>query len=138
MIGVFLYYGRAIDSKTLAAIGSISSNISTSQWKDIQFRTNHFLDYIATHPNAKIIYKKSDMHLWTHTDASYFTEPKARSRAGGYIFLSKKTTHPIDPSSPAPPDNGSILVIYKIIDTIMASAMEAEIGAALIHAKVSH
>eukprot|EP00979_Chaetoceros_neogracilis_P016968 scaffold10166_cov289-Chaetoceros_neogracile.AAC.1 len=58
VIGVFLYYGRAIDSTIQPAVGSISSSLSTGQWEDIKFRTNHFLDYMATHPNAKLIYKK--------------------------------------------------------------------------------
>lgn len=48
------------------------------------------------------------------------------------IFLNEKTNHPIDPISHAPSDNGAILIICKIIDTIMASAMEAEMGATFI------
>jgi len=106
VIGVFLYYGRAIDSTALAAIGS---NISTGQWEDIKFRTNHFLDYMVTHLDAKIVYKKSDMHLWTHTDASYLTEPKARSRAGGYHYFSDTPKLPILVDSPAPMYNHPVI-----------------------------
>ena len=35
-----------------------------------------------------ITYHSSDMFLATHSDASYLSEPKARSRAGSHFFLS--------------------------------------------------
>ena len=35
-------------------------------------------------------YHKSDMILRVHSDTSYLTEPKARSRAGGYFFMGNK------------------------------------------------
>ncbi len=50
-------------------------------------RVNHFLDYMWTHPDAKIRYSASDMILNVHSDESYLSAPKARSRAGGYFFL---------------------------------------------------
>ena len=53
-------------------------------------RARHLLDYMATHPDAKIRYKASDMVLNVHSDASYLSAPKARSRAGGYFFLGQK------------------------------------------------
>lgn len=49
-------------------------------------KITHFLDYATTHPDAEIVYKASDMHLWIHTNASYLTEPKARSRAGNIVY----------------------------------------------------
>jgi hypothetical protein len=95
VVGVFLFYGRAIDSTMLAAISSIACNLSTAQWTDMQHRINHFLDYAATNPDAALIYKASDMYFRIHTDASYLTESKARSRAGGYHFFSDKPLHQI-------------------------------------------
>jgi hypothetical protein len=77
VIGVFLFYGRAIDSTMLASIGSIACALSTSTWADLKQRVQHFLDYAASNPNAALVFKASDMHLWIHTDASYLTEPKA-------------------------------------------------------------
>ena len=135
--GLFQYYARSIDTTMLSTISSIATNMTTATKKDLDFRMNQFLDYAATHPDTRIRFIASEMQLWIHSDASYLSEPKARSRAGGYFFLSNKPTHPIDPNSPAPPDNGSILVICKIIDAIMASAMEAEIGAAFINTRES-
>ena len=50
-------------------------------------RVKQFLDYMYTHPDAKIRYRASDMILNIHSDASYLSATKARSRAGGYFFL---------------------------------------------------
>ncbi|KAJ1427502.1 hypothetical protein B484DRAFT_397167, partial [Ochromonadaceae sp. CCMP2298] len=44
--------------------------------------TEHLLRYAACHPDARITYYASDMRLITHSDASYLSETKARSRAG--------------------------------------------------------
>ena len=89
----------------------------------------HFLNYAATHPNAKIRYRASAMVLHVHSDASYLTEPEARSRAGGHHFLSDQASHP----NPTP--NGPILNIAKILRNVMSSAAEAEVGALFLNAK---
>ena len=45
---------------------------------------NAILDYVATQEEAVLTYHASDMKLAAHSDASYLSEPKARSRAGGH------------------------------------------------------
>ena len=135
LVGVFLYYARAIDNTMLASIGSIASSHSTSTWADIKYRALHFLNYAASHPNAAIRYTASQMQLWADSDASYLCESKARSRAGGYHFLSSKPSYPIRDSEFPPPHNAPIQVISKIIDTVMSSAQEAETGAGYINGK---
>ena len=82
------------------------------------------LDYVATHPDAVLTYSKSNMILAVHSDASYLTEPKARSRAGGHFFMSNQDKNP--------PNNGAVLNIAKIIKNVMTSAADAEIGALFI------
>ena len=67
------------------------------------------------------------MKLAAHSDASYLSEPKARSRAGGHFFLSS--------SAEIPPNNGAILNIAHIIKHVMASATEAELAALYIVAR---
>jgi hypothetical protein len=133
--GIFNYYARAIDNTMQTAVSSIASSISTSTWKDIRFRIDQFLDYAATHPDARIQYKASEMQLWIHTDASYLNESKARSRNGGYYYLSKKPKLPISPDDPPPPHNAPILVNSKIIDAVMSSVQESETGSGFINAK---
>ena len=81
----------------LHPIGSMATSLSTSQWAVLKPRITQFLNYAATHPNATIRYKKSDMHLWIHTYATYLSKPKARSRASGFHYFSDKSVLPIKP-----------------------------------------
>jgi hypothetical protein len=67
------------------------------------------------------------MVLAIHSDAGYLNEVKARSRAGGHFFLSSDVQNP--------PNNGAVLTIAQIIDAVMSSAAEAELGALFINAK---
>jgi hypothetical protein len=72
-----------------------------------------------------------------HSDASYLSASQARSRIGGYFFLSAK---PVDgqtapaPDSIPPPFNGPVHVNSTILKSVMASAAEAELGAVLYNA----
>ena len=52
-----------------------------------------FLNYSATHPDAVIEYRRIVMILYNVLDASYISEPEARSRSGGYFFLGKNPSH---------------------------------------------
>lgn len=135
VIGVFLFYARAIDATMLAAIGSIAAHMSTSTWREMKQKITHFLDYAATHPDAELVYHASDMHLWIHTDASYLTEPKARSRAGGYHYFSSKPKLPIHDHDPPPPHNHPVFVLCKIIEAVMSSTQESETGGGYMNAK---
>ena len=135
VIGVFLFYARAIDSTMLPSIGSIAAHMSTSTWREMKQKITHFLDYAATHPDAEIVYKASSMHLWIHTDASYLTEPKARSRAGGYHYFSSKPKLPIHENDPPPPHNHPVFVLCKIIEAVMSSTQESETGGGYMNAK---
>jgi hypothetical protein len=67
------------------------------------------------------------MVLAGHSNASYLSEPKAQSQAGGHFFLSSNTT--------VPPNNGSILNIAHIIKNLMSSAKEAELAGIYIMAR---
>ena len=79
--------------------------------------TKQFLDYVATQEEAVLTYNASDMNLAAHSDASYLSEPKARSRAGRHFLLSIEST--------APHNNGAILNIAHIIKHVMTSATES-------------
>ena len=50
-------------------------------------KMHQFLDYIATNPNAVVIFHASDMILCADTDALYLTGPEARSRTASYFLL---------------------------------------------------
>ena len=65
------------------------------------------------------------MVLHLHSDASYLSEPGARSRVSGHYFLSKNYTDPTKPHLAYSPINGSIHTVSKILHNVMASADEA-------------
>ncbi len=78
VIGVFLYYGRGIDSTMLTALSAIASAQAKPTEKTMT-RCKQFLNYTATHQDAILTYKISNMVLIIHSDASYLSKPKARS-----------------------------------------------------------
>jgi hypothetical protein len=82
-VGSLMFYSRATDSTQLLPLGDVAS----SQSKPTQWTMDtllHLLQYAATHPTAPIKFKRSDMVLRVHSDASYLSDPKARSREGGF------------------------------------------------------
>ena len=124
--GKFLFLRRAIDSTLLVPISAIASQLGNPTTETMQ-QTHQLLDYIASQEEAILTYSASDMILGVHSDASYLSEPKARSRAGGHFFLSN--------NSEIPPNNGAILNIAHIIKHVMSSATEAELAALYIMAR---
>ena len=124
--GKFLFLGRAVDSTLLCPISAIASQ-SANPTEDTMRQTHQLLDYIATQEDAVLTYNASDMIRAAHSDASYLSEPKARSRAGGHFFLSSDST--------IPQNNGAVLNIAHIIKHVMSSATEAELAALYIMAR---
>ncbi len=90
-------------------------------------KVQQFLDYASTHPDAIVTYHASDMVLVGHSNASYLSKSKARSRAVGHLIMSNNTAKP--------PNNGTILTIAQIIKAVMSSAAEAEVGALYINCR---
>jgi len=88
-----------------------------------------FLDFMATQEEAVLTFRASDMILAIHSDASYLSEPKSRSRAGGHMFMAGHEE--------IPTNNGAVLNISQIIQAVMSSSTEAEIGALFINAKTA-
>ena len=124
--GKFLYLGRGVDPTILTALSSIAAQQANPTEATMR-ETKQLLDYVATQEEAVLTFSASDMVLAVHSDASYHSEPRARSRAGGHFFLSSDTVHP--------PNNGAILTIAQIIKNVMSSAAEAELGALYIMAR---
>ena len=84
IISSLLYYALAVDCTLLIALGDLASaqsTVSEDTWDAIVW----ILNYAATHLDANITYNASDMCLHAHSNASYLSAPKARSRAGGYF-----------------------------------------------------
>ena len=83
-----------------------------------------------THPDARILFRASDMLLNVHSDASYLSAPKAMSRAGGYFFLGNRLPKDNEPIAL----NASFYVICTILKLVAISAAEAEFGALFLNA----
>ena len=73
-----------------------------------------------------VTYQSSGIILACNSNSSYLSETKARSQAGGYLFLSD--------NDKTPRNNGEVLNIALIIKVVMALAGEALIGAMYINA----
>ncbi len=126
--GVFLFLARGVDGGLLPALSSLASQQARPTERTME-RCKQFLDYMASQDDAILTFKASNMALAIHSDASYLSEAKARSRAGGHMFMSN--------TDEIPPNNGAVLNISQIIRAVMSSAAEAELGALFINAKTA-
>jgi hypothetical protein len=123
-----LYYARAVDPTVLMPRNDIATEqIKATEKK--QATKNQMLDYLATHPDATIIYHTSYMIFHIHSDASYLLVSNARSRLGGLFLLGG------DPGQDTL--NGSILNVASVIKNVVASASESEVGACFHNARSS-
>ena len=128
VVGVFLYYSRAVDPSMLVALGRLASRQSKATEK-VAEDMHMFLDFAATNPDAKLRYKRSKMILHGHSDASYLNEPHARSRSAAHFFMSG------DPTDDKVMHNGGVLTVSGILKHVMSSAAEAETGALFVTCK---
>ena len=127
VIGSLLYYARAVDHTILVTVNDIAAQQSKAT-TETEAKVNKLLNYVATHPNATLTYHKSKMQLAVHSDASYLSAPNARSRAGGYFYLSER-----DNTNSNPPINAPVHTECKIMKHVLSSATEAEIGAIFLN-----
>jgi len=123
--GKFLFLGQAVDSTLLCSISAIALQ-AAKPTEDSMEQTLQLLDYTATQEEAVLTYSASDMKLAVHSDASYLSEPRTHSRAGGHFFLSNEAT--------ISANNGAVLNIAHNIKHVMTSATEAELAALYIMA----
>ena len=77
----------------IAALGSIATQ-QAHPTENTRRKVKQLLDYATTHPDAIVTYRASNMILAGHSDASYLSESKACSRAGGHFFLASDTEYP--------------------------------------------
>ena len=123
----FLYYARAVDCTMLHALNDLVTRVKDGTQKTVE-ALNHFLDYCATHPEATVLYRASNMILYNHSDAAYLVATGARSRAAGYTYLGNDLNN-------KQIINGPVLIIAKIIKGVMSSAAIVEIGASYMNAR---
>eukprot|EP00957_Ditylum_brightwellii_P166392 12666259-Ditylum_brightwellii.AAC.1 len=118
----------------LASIISIAAQ-QAAPTKQTAVAIVKLLNYAAIHPDAVVHYHASGMVLKIHSDASYMSEPKAHSRAGGHFFMSEDVKNRATTQEDEVPTNGPVHAVCVTIRNIMASSAEAELGALSINAK---
>ena len=91
---------------------------------------NWLLDYLATHPDAKIRYWQSDMRLIIHSDVSYLTEWDGNSNYGGYFYLgwNQQDDEPKQLK-------GAINVSAPLLPLVAISVAETKMGGTFYNAK---
>jgi hypothetical protein len=120
IVGVLLFYARAVDPTMLCAVNKLASHQADPSATTVT-QANRILQYAAKYPDATILLKASDMQLRCHSDASYLSEANSRSRAGGILYLGDADT--------TAGVYGAIDYLSCIISTVVSSAAEAEYAA---------
>lgn len=131
IIGVFLYYARAVDPTMLTALSKFGS-LQSRGTQNLQEAVGRFLQYAAHWPVAVLVYHASDMRLMVESDASYLSEPEARSRAGGLHYLGNYS-----PSAGTNRVNGAVECMSTIIKSVVSSAFEAEYAALYLNGQTA-
>ena len=115
----------------LGTLATQQSKPTEFLWDDITW----FLNYAASHPDAKICFSASNMILHIASNGSYLSETKSRSRVGGIFYLSSKLTKHNQALDCNHPFNSPFHVVAKILKMITSSAMETEVAATFYNAK---
>lgn len=110
----------------LPAVTKLSSRQSQPT-VEVELAANRIFGYAKRYPNAQTVIHACDMILTGHSDASYLSETKARSRAGGILYLTNKQDNKIV--------NGSIFCMSTIKPVTVSSAAEADYGALFLLGK---
>ena len=95
--------------------------------KNTEAAITHLLHYAATNLAVIIQYKYSDMILHIDSDASFLSDPRARSRTGGHYYLISISTDLKKIPNLPPPENGPIHMECRILKHVVASAANAEV-----------
>ena len=127
IVGSILYYARAVDMTVLMALSTIA-NKQTKGTECTMEKALQVLDYLATHPDATVCFRATDMVMNIHSDALYLLEPNSCSRACGNFFLEWLPVNgqPIRL-------NGAFHTLCSILCFVVASAAEAKLGALFLN-----
>jgi len=125
---------QAINPTLLTALGTLTTQQAQGTQATMEALTQ-LLNYCAMHPDACIHYHASNIILWVHSNASYLSAPKGRSRAN--YFLSAQLPATPTTTDPAPPDNGPIHILCQFMQQVVAIATKAELGAVFFNTQTA-
>jgi hypothetical protein len=86
----------------LVALGTLAS-AQTKGTQATKKASEQLLSYCFTHPVAKIRYHTSGMIPSIHSDVSYHSKAKDRSRVAGHFIITNSLQHPTVAPKPADP-----------------------------------
>ena len=89
----FLYYSVAVDRKRLVSLSAIALKQANTTNKTMK-KVKEFLNYVALHQDVIVKYHASYMILTCHSHKLYLSKPKARSQAGGIVFIPQNEKTP--------------------------------------------
>ena len=121
------YCATALDNAAIMALNDLAASQASAK-QSTKDALVQLLNYLSTHPNAKIRCYESPMMLQMHRDTLHLSASKARSRAVGFFFLSDHTIR-----SNQSKLSDTIHVLCKIIKSMLRSAAESEISAAFLN-----
>ena len=130
-VGIFRYYADAIDATLVIPLSKLAVQ-QASPTLNTMSALHRMLNYIATFPDAFITFKPSNMQLAVHSDESYLSEPKSRSRSAGFstcgpiVYKYNNTNNSV---------NGPIRTTTTVIPTVVSSATEASYAALFLNAQ---
>eukprot|EP00957_Ditylum_brightwellii_P011867 894302-Ditylum_brightwellii.AAC.1 len=134
VLRTLLFHARAVDPTMLMAPNAIAAKQEHPTSKTAAAIVQ-LLNYCAMHQEATFRYHASGMVLHIHSDASYLSAPRARTRAGGHFFLSDRPSNPTKPKESVAPPNSPIHLVCKLLCNVMTSTTKAEIGALYTNAR---
>ena len=100
-----MYYARTVNPTMIVELNSIAAEQANSTGQTAKPVTP-LLNYSTTHSEVITRYHASGMILHSHSDASFLSELGAKSRAGGYHYLSTASADPKNGHPKHPPLNG--------------------------------
>ncbi len=124
VIGTLLYYTRPVDPSICTAVHELATNQSQPIIQDMK-KMDRILQYLSTHQNMGIRYYASNMRCNLLSDASYLSRPRACSVLGWYNYGLPNGI------------NGPISCGSKMINCVVASAAEAELGGGFQAAQIT-
>ena len=116
----------------LVALNIIAAEKSNSTEATAKAVT-HLLNYAAPHSEAITRYHSSGMIIHIHSDASFLSEPVEKSISVRYHYLVTASVDPKQSPPNQPPLNGPVNVECTTMKNVLASAMEAELGALFVN-----
>ena len=102
--------------------------------ENIMAKANWLMDFLHTHPNAKLRFFYGTKQLLVDSDAVYLVLPGAKSRYAGNFFLKSKSK-PLNYNKA--PKNAPIHTECKTLKNVVCSAAEAECGGLFNNAKMA-